>query len=774
MTTAAIDRTKRADFADLGRRFEFLLPLVGLIILQRIFWPAPLGIMLNGALVGGRIALIAVGIALVYRANRIVNFAQGDLGAVPATLGVMLVVAWGWSYWLGLAVGLAGALVLGGLVEMLIIRRFFNSPRLLLTVATIGISQILAGAALFLPRAFGNSSFGTQLPQPFSATFTVAPVIFNANDIFTMIVVPVCLVSLAVFLHRSKVGVAIVGAAERADRAFTLGIPVKRLHTIVWIVASLLAFLAMYLRAGAVGLPIGQVLPPVFLVQALAAATFGRFEKFLTIGAAAIGLGIVDQSMTFQPGSRPAYNDAIMFLIVLVGLLVTRRNPGTGRVDSDASATWQATRETRPVPREMRRLPEVVWGRAALWAVLLGFVLTLPMWLSTSRLHLASIIAIFGIVAASLVVLTGWAGQVSLGQMAFVGVGAAVGGYYTDHKGWDVALALLVAGAVGAVAAVIVGYPALRRRGLTLAVSTLAFGLFVSSYLLNRTVFPDFLPSRQFNRGTMLGIDLTSETAMFYVSLAVLALALAMVTGWRRSRTGRVLIAIRENEKAALAYGVNATRTSMAAFAFSGFLAASAGVLYVQLSKGLSSDPFLPQRSLELFTMVVIGGLGSLPGALLGATYVHSVDFFLPAEWQFLATGAGLLLVLLLFPSGFGGVLADVRDGALRRIAQRRHLIVPSLLADVRVEEAADAPPEEEVLAAAAEIAEEAEAEAEIGPGVSEHVAAATSDLVDEIAGNGDGDATPVATGPPGDNGWGYSPPRLSDGTDGDNVEVGS
>jgi branched-chain amino acid transport system permease protein len=247
-----------------------------------------------------------------------------------------------------------------------------------------------------------------------------------------------------------------------------------------------------------------------------------------------------------------------------------------------------------------------------------------------------------------------------------------------------------------------------------------------------------------------------------------------MVTGWRRSRTGRVLIAIRENEKAALAYGVNATRTSMAAFAFSGFLAASAGVLYVQLSKGLSSDPFLPQRSLELFTMVVIGGLGSLPGALLGATYVHSVDFFLPAEWQFLATGAGLLLVLLLFPSGFGGVLADVRDGALRRIAQRRHLIVPSLLADVRVEEAADAPPEEEVLAAAAEIAEEAEAEAEIAPGVSGHAAAATSELVDEVAGNGDGDGTPVATGPPGDNGWGYSPPRPSDGTDGDNVEVGS
>jgi branched-chain amino acid transport system permease protein len=204
---------------------------------------------------------------------------------------------------------------------------------------------------------------------------------------------------------------------------------------------------------------------------------------------------------------------------------------------------------------------------------------------------------------------------------------------------------------------------------------------------------------------------------MFYASLAVLALALVMVVGLRRSRTGRVLIAIRENERAARAYGVNATRTQLAAFAFSGFLAAVAGSLYVHQQTGLSIDPYLPQRSLELFTMVVIGGLGSLPGALLGATYVFSVDFFLPNEWQFLATGAGLLLVLLIFPSGLGGVLADVRDAALRRVAKRRHLVVPSLVADVRVDEGeapsetADEPPVEEVLLAAGEMAEQAEAE---------------------------------------------------------------
>jgi branched-chain amino acid transport system permease protein len=162
-----------------------------------------------------------------------------------------------------------------------------------------------------------------------------------------------------------------------------------------------------------------------------------------------------------------------------------------------------------------------------------------------------------------------------------------------------------------------------------------------------------------------------------------------MVTGLRHSRTGRVLIAIRENERAARSYGVNTIRTTLAAFALSGFLAAVAGSLYVQQQTGLSADPYLPQRSLELFSMVVIGGLGSLPGALLGATYVQGAHYFLPLEWQFLASGGGLLLILLIFPAGLGAALNEVRDMGLRWIARRRELIVPSLLADVRVPDAA-------------------------------------------------------------------------------------
>jgi branched-chain amino acid transport system permease protein len=377
---------------------------------------------------------------------------------------------------------------------------------------------------------------------------------------------------------------------------------------------------------------------------------------------------------------------------------------GSGRVDADAS-TWQATREVRPVPRELKGLTEVRLTAIVGWVVLGAFVLTLPLWLSSSQMSLATIIVIFGIVAASLVVLTGWGGQVSLGQMAFVGVGAAVGGKLTD-MGWDLGLAMLAAGLVGGLAAVIVGYPALRRRGLTLAVSTLAFALMVHEYVLSPTV-GNWHPENRIENPTLLGaIPIRSEHAVFNLSVATLVLALAMVTGLRRSRTGRVLIAIRENERAAQSYGVNVIRTQLAAFALSGFLAAVAGALYVQQAHDLDPGPYAPERSLQLFCMVVIGGLGSVSGALLGTIYVQGADFFLPAEWKFLASGVGLLAMLMIFPSGLGGLVAMGRDSWLRWVARRRGIVVPSLMGERRADDEPDEPEAEGEAAPAEAVAD--------------------------------------------------------------------
>jgi len=462
-----------------------------------------------------------------------------------------------------------------------------------------------------------------------------------------------------------------------------------------------LAYVAMFLRAGTVGLPLGEVLGPSFLLQALAAAVIGRMERLPTIAIAAIGIGMVDQAMTFQPGNRPAFNDAVLFLIVLVALLLTKRPTVTRSGDV---STWQAAREVRPIPRELVRIPEVRYARWGLGAALLLAVLTLPAWLSQSKLSLASLVVVFGIVGISLVVLTGWAGQVSLGQMAFVGIGSAVGGALTANQGLDLGLALLIGGIVGAVVAVIVGYPAIRRGGLTLPVATLAFALLTSSYLLNVEFFDNWLPVGRVDRPDFLGfIDISTDTRYFYFCLVGLALMYVAARGIRYSRTGRALIAIRENESAARAYGIGAARTTLAAFAISGFMAAFAGVLYIHLQGALGVAAYLPTESLTAFSMVVIGGLGSLSGALIGAFYVEGAKYFLPGNWALLASGAGLLLVLMILPGGIGAALADVRDGYLRWVARRRNLLVPSLLADRKADPVEISP---EVAEAAVEAAE--------------------------------------------------------------------
>lgn len=666
-------------------------------------WHVPAGVLTQGAIVGALTSLLALGLALIWRANRIINFAAGDLGTVPATFAVLLTVSTvslGW--WPAFGAGLIVALVLGFLVETLLVRRFFRAPRLVLSVATIGIAQLLAAGSLLLPDRFHLT--GRPIPSPFDVHFTIDPIIFRGNDIAAMVAIPLALGALALFLRRSDIGIAIRGGAERADRASTLGIPVRRLQTVVWVLATVLAFLAVWLRAGIVGLPIGQVLGPAILLRALAAAVIGRMERLPTIVVAAVLLGVIEQSIIWH-SHEPAFVDPVLFVVVLGALLLTRRAAG-GRA-GEASA-WQAAREVRPVPRELKHLPEVRVGRAGLIGAVAAFLVIVPTFLTESQINLAAAILIFAIIGLSLVVLTGWAGQVSLGQMAFVAIGAAIGGGVTSRLGWDLSFALLVGGFAGAGVAVVIGLPALRRRGLTLAVTSLAFALMTSSWLLNRNFFgpgttfslplvgrfsTDWLPAERIGRPDLFGfISVQSETHFYFLCLVALAVAYAIVRGLRASRTGRALIAIRENPRAAEAFGVSARATTLVAFAFSGFLAAFAGALFVHHQSGLDLQPYQPAASLEVFSLTVIGGLGSAPGALLGAAYVKSVDYFLSGNWRFLLTGGGLVFVLLVLPGGIGAAFAGARDWLLRATARRRGITVPSLVADVAT---TDTPPAE-------------------------------------------------------------------------------
>ena len=205
-------------------------------------WGVPTGVLVQGVIIGALTSLLALGLALVWRANRIINFAAGDLGGAPATLAVLLTISTvALNWWVALVAGLAAAVLVGAAVEFLLVRRFSNSPRLVLSVATIGIAQVLAAGTLLLPRYFTVT--GRSIPQPFDLHLTISPITFRGADLVALATVPIVLVGLALFLRRSDVGIAVRAGADRADRAASLGIPIRRLQTIVWVLAAVLGFL---------------------------------------------------------------------------------------------------------------------------------------------------------------------------------------------------------------------------------------------------------------------------------------------------------------------------------------------------------------------------------------------------------------------------------------------------------------------------------------------------------------------------------------------------
>lgn len=657
------------------------------LALQAVLLPMPLGVTLRGAIIGGLTALIALGIALIYRANRIISFAQGDLGAVPTVFTVLLLSGTGVPFLIALPIGLAGALALGALIEFLIIRRFANAPRLILTVATLGLAQALAGFGLILPSLL-NNAWPNQFPSagvsslfspPFDLKFNVGTVVFNANDLIAIVTIVGAVLALSAFFRYTRLGIAVRASAESADRAMLLGIPVKRIGTIVWVIASGLAFLSLFLRAGILGLPLGTVLGPTILIRALAACVIGRMERLAIIFWAAIGLGILEQGIFWNYGRRTLVAPAI-FAVVLIVLLLQRRGK---LARTDEQSNWQAVADVRPVPPELASVPEVKWGFRAFNLTLILIALALPLVLSVSRINLAGTILIYAMVAVSLVVLTGWAGQVSLGQIAFFGFGAAVGGAITTRYGWDISISLILAALVGAILAIVIGLPALRVRGLFLAVTTLAFAEASARYFLSRSDFDWWLPSGRIARNDLFGvIPIGTERQYYYFALACLLLVMAMARQMRWSRVGRVIVGVRENERGAQAYAVNAVRAKLTAFAFSGFIAAFAGAVFVHHQRDFGIQPYEATESLAVFTMVVIGGLGSIPGAIVGAIYVKGAQHFLPSELSFFASGLGLLVVLIALPGGLASLIYRGRDAYLRWVADRHKILVPSLVAD--------------------------------------------------------------------------------------------
>jgi branched-chain amino acid transport system permease protein len=645
------------------------------VVLQTVLSPRPpLGVILNGVVLGLLYALVAAGLVLVYRASRIISFAQAGLGGAPAVAGFHLYVNRGWPFALVVVAVVVMAAALGALVEIFVIRRFARSPRLILTVATIGVAQLLLFAELFVPDwVAGGRRLPPQVPTPLSDLHTeIGGYVFRGDHLLAVVVVLAIGVGLAAFLKLSRIGLAVRAVAENATRAELAGIPVHLVSTVVWSLAAVLSATGVFLRAPIVGVAIGGGgQSPTVLLYTLVIAVIARMQSLPAVFVTGAVLGMADQAIFYSTRSS---NLTLAFMLPAVLVVLLLQRDRSSRATDGGASSWLAAREQRPVRAEIRSRPEVV---ATMWAgraALVGLLLAAPAIVGPFRQRFLVLMVIYALVGLSLVVLTGWSGQISLGQFAFTAVGAATAGGLTTRAHADLFVTLVVAGVAGAIVAVIVGLPALRLQGLFLAVTTLAFAAATTAVLFDHRYFAWLLPEEgaSVERPVLFGrIDLSSDRSYYYFSLVVLAIAAACCQALRGNRSGRAMLACRDHPKIAEAFGISVARTRLAAFAMSGYLAATAGVLLFHLQGALDRGLFDQAASIELFALTVIGGIASVGGALAGAAYVVLFEYLVP-DYSLLATGAGMLVLLLYFPGGLVELGHRLRDALLDGITSRR------------------------------------------------------------------------------------------------------
>ncbi|HJR26270.1 MAG TPA: ABC transporter permease [Acidimicrobiales bacterium] len=661
----------------------------------------PWGVVAQGVIFGTSYALMAMGLILIYRTTRIVNFAYGAMGAMPGALTFGLFIAKGWNYWVAIVLGVAVGVLSGALVDVLVIRRFSRSSRLVLTVATIGLAQILGAIGLIITLALGADAFYGDIQTPLSSSFSIRPYPIRGDHLLMIGVAPIVLAGLGWFLLGTNAGRAVRAAAENQDRALLLGVPVRRLQTLVWAIAGGLATITFITKTPFTGLLPTALSGTTSILPGLAVAVIARFQSLPIALAGGIGLGIAEWTIRWNTTAVSVFD--VTFLVVILVVLLTRRDRSTRAETGESS--WDAAGVLKPIPGALRRVPEVRVAKGVLAVIGVLVVVFVPLTMTPSTVTTLTFAAVWGLVAVSLVVLTGWGGNISLGQFGIVGISSMVAGNLLTRWNVDLFVSIVASMAAGAVVAILIGLPALRIRGLYLAVTTIAFAVALDSYFLNPVNFDDFVPDNTLPPVLFKRFDMESQWVRFYFCLGALAVAILLVRALRKTRPGRVMIATRDNERAAGAMAVPTTRVKLQTFMFSGALAGLAGGLYVIVLApvGAGQGTFPPAYSIEVFAYAVIGGLTSIAGAISGVVFFRMLDFLLAKEFsgnvvtivRASLSGAGLLWVLYFLPGGLWQFVERLRDRYLRWVAERRGIEVPSLVADRRIA-AGTGPAEEE------------------------------------------------------------------------------
>lgn len=631
------------------------------------------GAVTLGALDGLLIGLLAVGLVLVYRSSRFLNLAHGALGAMPALVLAKLVIDQSWGYWPSMVVCLCLGAATGVVVERHLVSRLRakSSSTVAALLLTVGITQLL----MFLmvvpglrpdPTAFRRDGY----PLPFDGSFQVDGVVFRGEYVAILIFCPLLTLSLAAFLRYSVFGKMIRASAGNPDAARLCGISPRLVNAMTWGLAGGLSTFSAVLAApaqGELGFGVSGSLGSAQLLLALGAAAFGAFVSIPWALAGGMAIGVVNQMTLFETSNGGTAR------LVVFGLILAVVLARGGRIGAAFAASGAAVDDLPPprVPVALRQRLVVRHQPALLTAAVLLLAVAAPLMFPFDRQgerFLLTMILVYAIVGVSLTMLIGWAGQLSLGHMAVVGVGAYVAGRLSA-QGYSVVALLAVAGMAGAAVMVLIGLPALRVRGLTLAVTTLGLAVVASEYLFRAEWFTGArTPFLQIEPLVFVrGIESDRMLAVYWTGLATLVLVMSVAKALRRSTPGNLMIAVRDDEQAASSYGVTPVTIKLATLAVSGAFAGMAGVLWANGWQSISPGHFPPSVSLAVLAIPVVGGVGSVGGAVAAAVFLYFPTFFwstylgdllgdaAEAGFFLFFSGFNVLVVLLVWPSGIAG-----------------------------------------------------------------------------------------------------------------------
>ncbi|MEU2771415.1 branched-chain amino acid ABC transporter permease/ATP-binding protein [Streptomyces sp. NPDC007162] len=663
--------TSRDTMAGLLRRLpaRSRLPLgcgavlaLGLPFAHALGYATPPYVVVLGAIIGIGYGLLGVCLVLVFRTSRVINFALPQIGIfAAASLPVFVQVA-GLPYWPAFALSAVVGFAASALVNLGVVRRLAKAPRGMVTAATIGAGVLLSDGAgqllQFTYDAGGNlrePTLPAGLPQ-----FSIGPLLVTQSYTGLLVIGPLLVAALTVFLTRSRYGVAIRAVACNPDAARMAGISEVRMSTLAWGIAGSIAAVTTILTAAPSAN--GNTTAPVLLLPALGAAVVGAMQNLSRAMAAGIFLGMVQQVVLWKdPSSHAA--EVVVFVVLLVALMMQPRTGGR----TEAKGSWVGVAAMPPLPPDLARLWPVRHGpKLVLLAVagaVIGFGLT-----SGAQAVNVTVILSGAMVAASAGILTSLAGELTLGQYAVAGVGGVASYYVVEHTA-SFPLGLLAAAAAAGACALVLGLPALRTRGLMVTVTTLGFAMLASDVILPHSwlLGDGVTPAQPIVAGHTLS---AGQPYLWYAAL-VFCLVLLLAHNVWRGGFGRLLRAVRDNESAARTFTVRPTRVRIQAFVVAGLLAGLGGAVYAHFQLTLDAATFPPELSVGVALALIVGGLSSFSGALIGSLWVIGAPLLLPSSGlASTATTTGVLVVALCLPGGLVSLLRPVRDWTAGRIGR--------------------------------------------------------------------------------------------------------